>query len=49
MLDKKDIPIEKVDEMVVDLQRGMAIMKKSILEEPDLRDRFILRMRDIDL
>ena len=24
-------------------------MKKSIMEEPDLRDEFVLRMRDIDL
>jgi len=46
---KKDITIEKVYKMVVDLQRDMALMKKSIMEEPDLRDEFILRMRDIDL
>jgi len=46
---KKDITIEKIYKMVVDLQRDMALMKKSIMEEPDLRDEFILRMRDIDL
>jgi len=46
---KKNITIEKVYKMVVDLQRDMALMKKSIMEEPDLRDEFISRMKDIDL
>jgi len=46
---KKEITIEKVYKMVVDLKRDVAIMKKSFMEEPDLRDEFISRMRDIDL
>lgn len=46
---KKNITIEKVYKMAVDLQRDMALMKKSIMEEPDLRDEFISRMKDIDL
>jgi len=49
MPSRKDITIEKIYEMVVNLQREVALMKKSIIEEPDLRDEFILRMRDIDL
>ena len=46
---KKDITIENIYKMVVDLQREMVIMKRSLTEEPDLRDEFILRMRDIEL
>ncbi|GBE16841.1 hypothetical protein BMS3Abin15_00665 [bacterium BMS3Abin15] len=46
---RKDITIEKIYEMVVDLQREVALMKKSLMEEPDLRDEFISRMRDVDL
>ena len=46
---KNEITIEKIYKMVVDLQRDMALMKKSLMEEPDLRDEFISRMRDIDL
>jgi hypothetical protein len=46
---RKDITIEKIYKMVVDLQRDVALMKKSFMEEPELRDEFISRMRDIDL
>ena len=46
---RKDITIEKIYKMVVDLQREVALMKKSFMEEPDLRDEFISQMRDIDL
>ncbi|MCK4297134.1 MAG: hypothetical protein KAW56_00280 [Candidatus Marinimicrobia bacterium] len=46
---KKDITIENIYKMIVDLQREMALMKKSLMEEPDLRDEFISRMRDIEL
>jgi len=45
---KNDITIEKVYQMVVNLQQEMDFIKKKIMEEPDLRDEFILRMRDID-
>jgi hypothetical protein len=34
---------------VVDLQRDVGEIKKSLMEEPELRDDFILRMRDIDI
>jgi hypothetical protein len=35
--------------MLVDLQQDVALIKKTFMEEPDLRDDFIARMRDIDL
>jgi len=45
----KNITIESIYKKVVDLQRDVAQIKKSLLEEPELREDFILRMRDIDL
>jgi hypothetical protein len=49
MSTQKDITLENIYKMVVDLQRDMDLIKKSLIEEPELRDDFILRMRDIDL
>ena len=46
---RQDITIEKIHKMVVDLQRDVTLIKKSLMEEPELHDEFILRMRDIDL
>ena len=46
---RQDITLETIYKMVVDLQRDVALIKKSLIEEPELRDDFILRMRDIDL
>ena len=46
---RQDITIEKIYKMVAELQRDVTLIKKSLLEEPELRDEFILRMRDIDL
>jgi hypothetical protein len=45
----KNITIESIYKKVVDLQRDVAQIKKSLLEEPELREDFILPMRDIDL
>ena len=45
----KNITIESIYKKVVDLQRDVAQIKKSLLEEPELREEFILLMRDIDL
>ena len=45
----KNITIESIYKKVVDLQRDVAQIKKSLIEEPELREDFILRMRDIDL
>jgi len=49
MSTQKDITLENIYKMVADLQRDMDLIKKSLIEEPELRDDFILRMRDIDL
>jgi len=46
---RQDITLENIYKMVVDLQGDVALIKKSLIEEPELRDDFILRMRDIDL
>ena len=43
------IPLETIYKKVVDLQCDMAQIKKSLIEEPELREEFILRMKDIDL
>ncbi len=45
----KNITLESIYKKVVDLQRDVAQIKKSLIEEPELRKDFILRMRDIDL
>ena len=46
---RQNITLENIYKMVVDLQRDVALIKKSLIEEPVLRDDFILRMRAIDL
>jgi len=45
----KNISLEAIYRKVVDLQRDVAEIKKSLMEDPELRDDFILRMKDIDL
>jgi len=45
----KGITLETIYKKVIDLQRDIGEIKKSLIEEPELRDDFILRMRDIDL
>jgi len=42
------ITLETIYKKVVDLQRDVGEIKKTLMEEPELRDEFILRMRDID-
>jgi len=44
----KNITLETIYKKVVDLQRDVIQIKKSLMEEPELRDDFILRMKDID-
>ncbi|MEA3475409.1 MAG: hypothetical protein U9R23_03040 [Candidatus Cloacimonadota bacterium] len=46
---RQDITIEKIYKMVVDLQREVTLIKRGLMEEPELRDELIIRMRDIDL
>jgi len=45
----QDITLEAIYEKVIDLQRDLALIKRSLIEEPELRDEFILRMKDIEL
>lgn len=45
----KSITTETLYKKVVKLQRDIVQIKKSLLEEPELRAEFIQRMRDIDL
>jgi hypothetical protein len=45
----KQITLKVLYEKVNHLQRDIAQIKKTLIEEPALREEFILRMRDIDL
>ena len=49
MSTQQEITLEAIYNKVVDLQRDVATIKKGLMEEPELRDDFILRMKDIDL
>jgi hypothetical protein len=49
MFAKKDISLEKIHKILVELQRDVALIKKTFIEEPELREDFVSRMRDIDL
>jgi len=44
----KNITLETIYNKVIDLQRDVNQIKKSLLEEPELREDFIFRMKDID-
>ena len=44
----KSITLEAIYKKVVDLQRDVGEIKKTLIEEPELREDFILRMREID-
>ena len=45
----KQITLKAIYEKVTNLQRDIAQIKKTLIEEPQLREDFILRMRNIDL
>jgi regulator of replication initiation timing len=45
----KQITLKALYEKVTNLQRDIAQIKKTLIEEPELRENFILRMRNIDL
>lgn len=42
------ITLDTIYNEIVTLKRDVAKIKKNLLDEPELRDEFILRMRDID-
>jgi hypothetical protein len=45
----KSITLETIYKKVISLQRDVTQIKKNLMEEPELREDFILRMREIDL
>ena len=45
----KQVTLKTLYEKVNDLQRDMTLIKKTLIEEPELREDFILLMQDIDL
>jgi hypothetical protein len=45
----KNITLETIYRKVVDLQHDIDQIKKSLMEEPELREEFVLRMKDVDL
>jgi hypothetical protein len=44
----KAVTLDTIYNEIVTLKRDVAKIKKNLLDEPELRDEFILRMRDID-
>ena len=45
----KQVTLKTLYKKVAGLQRDITLIKKTLIEEPDLREDFILRMRNIDL
>ena len=45
----KQITLKTLYKKVTNLQRDIAQIKKTLIEEPELREDFILRLRKIDL
>jgi hypothetical protein len=45
----KQVTLKILYKKMSDLQRDVAQIKKTLIEEPELREDFILRMRNIDL
>lgn len=45
----KTITLETIYNKVVHLERELVQLKKTLTEEPELREDFIRKMRDIDL
>ncbi len=44
----KSITLETIYKKVIRLQRDVDEIKKALIEEPELRDEFIVKMKDID-
>ena len=44
----KQVTLKALYGKVTNLQRDIAQIKKTLIEEPELREDFILRMRNID-
>jgi hypothetical protein len=48
MTEMKNITMETIYRKVVELQRDVNKIKKTLMEEPELREDFIFRMKNID-
>ena len=46
---QKDINLEQIYKMISEVQRDVALIKKCLIEEPELRADFIEKMKDIDV
>lgn|GEM_PF-521967 len=44
----KAVTLDTIYKEIVTLKRDVANLRKNLLDEPELREEFILRMRDID-
>jgi len=49
MSTRQNITLESIYKKVVSLERDVAQIKKYLTEDPELREDFILRMKDIEL
>jgi hypothetical protein len=49
VIQMKNVTLEDIYKKVIDLQQEVQEIKKGLLDEPELREDFILRMRDIEL
>jgi len=45
---QKDINLEQIYKMISELQSDVALIKKCLIEEPELRADFVEKMKDID-
>ena len=45
---QKDINLEQIYKMISELQSDVALIKRCLIEEPELRADFIEKMKDID-
>lgn len=45
----KQVTLKTLYKKVSDIQQDMDLIKKTLIQEPELREDFILRMKDIDL
>jgi hypothetical protein len=45
---QQDIKLDQIFKMITELKRDVALIKKCLIEEPELRKDFIEKIRDID-
>lgn len=45
----KSVTLETIYNKVVNLEREIVLLKRSLTEDPDLREEFIKKMRDVEV